>query len=817
MDNRGPFLFLLLTFYLLLSSLFRAPLVDHNGEREKQLAEEEDALKLLNESRYGDFSPSTDAWLPIPGLRQNDTYSWDLLPTAQERARRNLHFALESGGIKSPPELDIVDQAPSVKLSSFSLPVYHNVTGKLRGDWVRHSLPHESRLNVSALVEENFYMTNEFGLNVTGDSGSVYVNFQEGNEDEAGAITTPPPVREIRAEVAIESDSALGNTWYMATYGLHFPEQGSIIMTTTSEKFGGLLSLPHLALSQDTFNLSHQVIVKSLAGAIVEKQNNEPTFFPWSSLPRGAQAMAFPTPKCEYIIYIQQRPVRIGDSLAEPAVLEQIERELRFPTGAPIPSPPMMEMSVVIFSPDCGILLETKGAPDYAPTDSLYLFGAKHEEYSKYASRTVYAMGFIIVGQLYLLLRQIKEASTPSTRSRVSFFSIAMMALGDSMVMSLTLLSLFADTSFIEISAASFLVFLSVGYIGMRFMMEVWAVQVPERREQERQATPNPTNPRMDTLPAPVTATRAINSGATPIILPSDQDELSEAPAEPVRTPAAGAGRNPTPSRAEVGADVGTMYARFYFVLCCLSVVSLWSFVFPNKVAAVYARLVSFLYLSFWVPQIYRNIMRNCRKALRWEFVIGQSILRLIPFTYFLTAPGNVLFIRPDTTTALAMIAWVWLQTWILGSQDILGPRFFVPNGWAPPAYDYHPIIRDTSATGTGEDVESGTTLPIGSLRAEERDASSSATQQQDKDRLRPKDKKKKIFDCAICMQDIEVTVISSPSVAGSSVTDGASSILGRRAYMVTPCRHIFHSTCLESWMKLRLQCPICRESIPPV
>jgi hypothetical protein len=148
------------------------------------------------------------------------------------------------------------------------------------------------------LVQENFYVTHEFGLNVTGDSGTIYVDFQEGNENKAGVATTPE-VREIRADIAIESDSGLGNTWYMATYGLHFPEQGSIIMTTTSEKFGGLLSLPHLALSQDTFNLSHQVIVKSLADTIIEKQNNEPTFFPWSSLPHGAQAMAFPTRKCE--------------------------------------------------------------------------------------------------------------------------------------------------------------------------------------------------------------------------------------------------------------------------------------------------------------------------------------------------------------------------------------------------------------------------------------------------------------------------------------------------------------------------------------
>ena len=106
--------------------------------------------------------------------------------------------------------------------------------------------------------------------------------------------------------------------------------------------------------------------------------------------------------------------------------------------------------------------------------------------------------------------------------------------------------------------------------------------------------------------------------------------------------------------------------------------------------------------------------------------------------------------------------------------------------------------------------------LSIASLRADERDLVSDF-KDDDKDKQR-KDRKKVMFDCAICMQDIEVPVLPAPSTAGgTSVADGASSILSRRTYMVTPCRHIFHTACLESWMRLRLQCPICRDTIPPV
>ncbi|KAL1969304.1 hypothetical protein VTN77DRAFT_9496 [Rasamsonia byssochlamydoides] len=814
MDNRGAFLFILIALYLLVSSQVRAPLIDHDREHQRQVAEEQHALHLLNESRYGDFDPQAGRWLPVAGLRQNDSYSWNLLPDVQHRARRHLRFAFDKAGVQIPVALENPDEAPSVNLTQISLPVYHNVTGKLRGDWVRQkqddaAASHRPHLNVTALVLENDYVTHDFGLNVTGDDGTLYLDLHEGDGEEL--LQEPSHVREIRADLAIESGSSLGNTWYMSLFGVHFPELGEVILTTTSEKFGGIFSLPHFALSQDTFDISHRLLVKSLSDTITEKQNSPPTFFPWSSLPHGSQSMAFPTPKCEYIIYLQQHPIMLHGNLAEPALLEQIEDELRFPMGAPIPSPPLMEMSAVIFSPDCGIVLETKGAPEYPPTESLYLVGPKQEEYSKYASRLVYAIAGVTVAQIFLLLRQIKEASTPSTRSRISFYTIAMMAIGDATVIIFTLLSLFSDTSFLVLTATAFLGFLSVSYIGMRFMMEIWAVQAPERREQDRRAPSQATNTntRQEGQAPPVTAARAANSGATPtIILPPDQDEPEEELPMPNQTPAPRQSDNS-------GNDVGAMYARFYFILCCLLIISLWSLLWPNRVGAIYARLLGFIYLSFWVPQIYRNIMRNCRKALRWDFVIGQSILRLVPFVYFFTVRGNVLFIRPDSTTAFAMIGWVWFQVWVLASQDILGPRFFVPKGWAPPAYDYHPIIRDASASGSGEDLESGTTLPIGFLRAEERDAASNA---RDSDKPRPKDRKKKIFDCAICMQDIEVPVVTAPGgIAGASVADGASSILGRRAYMVTPCRHIFHSTCLESWMRLRLQCPICRESIPPV
>lgn len=36
------------------------------------------------------------------------------------------------------------------------------------------------------------------------------------------------------------------------------------------------------------------------------------------------------------------------------------------------------------------------------------------------------------------------------------------------------------------------------------------------------------------------------------------------------------------------------------------------------------------------------------------------------------------------------------------------------------------------------------------------------------------------------------------------------------KKYMETPCKHRFHVECLKSWMDQKLECPNCRQKIPP-
>jgi hypothetical protein len=50
-------------------------------------------------------------------------------------------------------------------------------------------------------------------------------------------------------------------------------------------------------------------------------------------------------------------------------------------------------------------------------------------------------------------------------------------------------------------------------------------------------------------------------------------------------------------------------------------------------------------------------------------------------------------------------------------------------------------------------------------------------------------------IDCVICHNPIDIT--------------------DRRSYMLSPCDHIFHKSCLEQWMEVKMECPICRTDLP--
>ena len=863
----GPrvILSIILLLFLFFSPDTRTTSPSRPRDLNEHISRERHALGVLNASNYNDFDVLNNRLLNLTGLRRADGYAWDLFPTVQERAREQFEAVLSislsrarasntSKGVMENAEQEIMQSLRKDGLSSMApfegpLPMYRNVTSIVRGNWARSKVAQgitPPALNLTALAPTVGYASRRYDRNITGFSGDLRVKLAEQSSD--GELESDPGlIRKIKAEVVIKDETSSGDGWDVTMFGVHYPQQGGVVLSTTSEKFAGIFALPHLTLSARSFGLAQKLLIGELQGVIERQESSlDAVLNPWTSSPNNPSVSLFPVPHCEYIIYLQQHPY------ANPTLLFQdIEDELRSPTGAPMPSVPNLKMSALIFSPDCGFVLESKGPPDFPPSDGLHLVGKKIEAYIRSARDSILVFALLVCAEILLLKRQMNEASTPSTKSRIGFYSVAMMALGDGFAcMSFLVAGMFVDALFLPLVATAFLSLLCVSFFGMKFLMDIWNVQAPERQERERErrrvreqrnATaaghhPSPTAPASnstpptqnarvvtaaggETLPLPATARRRTdNPTLTPIILPPDQD-LGAAEAEDAAATTTAANTNNQTATITLGSarrEMGALYSKFYFLLMAILLLSLHATSWQTTARSIYCNTLAFLYLSFWTPQIYRNIMRNCRKALSWRFVIGESLLRLAPFVYFYVWEDNVLYITTDLGAILVLFGWIWIQVFVLASQEAVGPRFFVPEGWAPPAYDYHPVLREPA------DGEAGSNMPVGFTEAIASPTSPIATSSTGPAARIPqqsKEKNKRTFDCAICTEAFDVPIVPTAESNGEAraSTAAATTIFARRTYMVTPCRHIFHAGCLEGWMRYRLQCPICREVLPPL
>jgi transmembrane E3 ubiquitin-protein ligase len=172
-----------------------------------------------------------------------------------------------------------------------------------------------------------------------------------------------------------------------------------------------------------------------------------------------------------------------------------------------------------------------------------------------------------------------------------------------------------------------------------------------------------------------------------------------------------------------------------------------------------YPWVLVFLLYSFWVPQIVHSVRTGIKKPLLDYYYIGTGLCRLYIPLYILGCPDNI-FSRIDADfkasfpSEIILIVWTFTQLSILYMQNTYGPRYLIPRSWFPDRYDYCRPIQHTAA-GAGATCNR---------------------------------------ECTICYMDVDVS---------------------KREYMVTPCDHLFHQACLNQWIDIKLECPVCRSTLP--
>lgn len=589
--------------------------------------------------------------------------------------------------------------------------------------------------------------------NFSASNGALRLRFAEKQPDETkedGDVVSQP--KPIYAHITVSSNDE-SERHEFSTNGIYFPHNGLVVTVTNTAKFYGPYALPHL-VPEDLFGRTKSLMTKTL--------NN--------STPNVDELMDFATnttQSCEAIAYFKLKKTNFSRE-----ELQLIDSELKDPTGRPIPSyndlPKVEVDNFIVYSPDCGKIFTRlpKSTKVQGLLDAVLTINVK---------RALTAVLFLAFVQLWLLLRQKRFLRTPGELSAVLLHTVLMIAIQDSTVdiMLLMIAPNLGDTMglgvFLLCASIIMILLLKCLVFETMFTMQIVNLQWSEREStwwsllrgagSENNGT-NGTNGTTTTNGNNGTTTTNGNNGTT-----------------------TNGGTNTQP----VSIDDDSWFLFVFGSGFLMSLVLTFIFLSVTGMRKPYrytAEYIGFLAVNtMWIPQFLRNTLKNRRTVFTWEYILGTSVIRIVPIAYVCLCLRNPLRHRFDPMLLVTVTAWLLMQIGLLYLQSRLGARFWLNERWLPKTYDYHPVIMigDLERGGygnLGSDIQSSNEVD-GVVECK--------------------------LTCLICMADVEVPIVA---VKVHKVDT--------KGYMVTPCRHVFHLECLESWMRYKLQCPVCREELPP-
>ncbi|ODV66926.1 hypothetical protein HYPBUDRAFT_152926 [Hyphopichia burtonii NRRL Y-1933] len=532
--------------------------------------------------------------------------------------------------------------------------------------------------------------------------------------------------------------------------GVYFQKTGSLISISRSAKFLGNYGLSYLTMDEEKFNITKKLIGQLVNTTNFEKDLNMDYMNSYIEKSQG---------QCEYISYFQfDKTEYLKKQLAE------IDEELMNPSGRPIPHeiPKLSIKESLLYSPDCGIILQSKPQTIFE--------GNKTEVTNFELKKMLSGLLILIIIQLFLLVKQLKEMKTPGQLSNVSSTTISIISLQDALMALLFLLiSNLIEELYLLLACVAVIAFLMCGVFGLKFLLSVMTVQSNETGTTWWEIM---RGSREEGLPLPVTQPTTNTPAATQ--------------AQPVTAP--------------LGNDESTFANRVFGTGCILTILSTFlilnSFLWRITFRRIFEYGGLLLINSYWIPQFSRNTLKNRRKSFSWEFIWGTSMIRIIPVWYLSLIKHNPLRHHYDPVLVIVLTLWILLQIGLLYLQQIFGARFWINEKWLPQAYDYHYLLNI-------KDLETGK----GFLSDMLNNLTSTNDLVENNGIINCK------VDCAICMNNIEIPI--NTNADGKNIHQLDKSKL--KEYMITPCHHIFHSECLEDWMVYKLQCPVCRTGLPPV
>lgn len=250
-----------------------------------------------------------------------------------------------------------------------------------------------------------------------------------------------------------------------------------------------------------------------------------------------------------------------------------------------------------------------------------------------------------------------------------------------------------------------------------------------------------------------------------------------------------------------------------------------------------------------WLPQVMYNIYYQNKKSLPLVYYVTVIVSKMFPVVYFRGIKTNFFELSVDYWFICLCCGVLVVESALLYSQTLLGARWFLPVKYRKGRFDFYKTLTQlTTELNNADDVDCLICLLPLIPKEDDNECISIDVNISSSNSNNSSVNGVNVNSMQTQNENVELVYRQSGSINDYAIDNTNTNTnkactckckcnynnvkwnewiemvvdfheksmnIYNKPYMITPCHHAFHSECLESWFKMKKECPSCRNEIP--
>ena len=211
-----------------------------------------------------------------------------------------------------------------------------------------------------------------------------------------------------------------------------------------------------------------------------------------------------------------------------------------------------------------------------------------------------------------------------------------------------------------------------------------------------------------------------------------------------------------------------------------------------------------------WIPQIAYNTIYKNKVSFPIIYILLIDLNRIFPSLYFRCYSNNFFELSPDYSFVIIILIILFICSLFLYSQSIFGSRWFLPKSFKQKSFDFYKSEKEIRTIT--KDIDSlECIICLNPIFSNEDNTNMNNNSEYISINLNDSDE-----DTSIKSGEKIKNIYYKKKCNWNYLIDfhERSWNIYNKPIMMTPCHHIFHSNCLEEWLRMKKECPSCRRDL---